>query len=66
MSFLKQGKMFLKNTEDKYFIAEHGSWNRSKKSGYRISLVRLQGNKAVSYKSFISGWTKNEAVMVDL
>ena len=57
-----QGKMFPKKYRGQIFIAEHGSWNRSKKSGYRISLVRLQGNKAVSYKSFISGWTKNEKV----
>jgi glucose/arabinose dehydrogenase len=38
------------------FIAEHGSWNRSSKVGYKISLVKLDGNKAVSYKTFIEGW----------
>ena len=31
-------------------------------SGYRISWVKLNKNKAVSYESFISGWTKNEKV----
>ncbi|MBI2567528.1 MAG: sorbosone dehydrogenase family protein [Candidatus Schekmanbacteria bacterium] len=38
------------------FIAEHGSWNRSTPSGYRIAEVRLEGNKAVSYAVFAEGW----------
>ncbi|MHB1177189.1 MAG: PQQ-dependent sugar dehydrogenase, partial [Daejeonella sp.] len=38
------------------FIAEHGSWNRSKKSGYRVSLVKVQNGKAVEYDTFASGW----------
>lgn len=37
-------------------IAEHGSWNREKKIGYRLSLVKLDGNKAVSYEPFADGW----------
>ncbi len=43
------------------FIAEHGSWNRSKKSGYRITLVKLDGNRAVAYEPFISGWLEGES-----
>lgn len=38
------------------FVAEHGSWNRSKKSGYRISMLKVSGNKAVSYEPFATGW----------
>jgi len=39
------------------FIAEHGSWNRSKKSGYVISMVTLDANyDAVSYEPFAEGW----------
>jgi glucose/arabinose dehydrogenase len=38
------------------FIAEHGSWNRSVPTGYRISLVRLDGDRAVSYEAFADGW----------
>jgi glucose/arabinose dehydrogenase len=41
-------------------IAEHGSWNRSKKIGYRVMLVQLEDGKAVSYKPFADGWL-NEA-----
>ncbi|MBT4427566.1 MAG: sorbosone dehydrogenase family protein, partial [Rhodospirillaceae bacterium] len=44
------------------FIAEHGSWNRSKKSGYRISLVRLENGKPVSYEPFAEGWLDGEQV----
>jgi glucose/arabinose dehydrogenase len=46
------------------FIAEHGSWNRSKKIGYRIMLVRVDGTKGISYEPFITGWldeTKDSA-----
>ena len=38
------------------FIAEHGSWNRSKKSGYQISVVTLEDGKAVSFAPFAEGW----------
>ena len=51
-----RGNMFPGEYRRYAFIAEHGSWNRSKKVGYRISLVKLQGNKAVSYETFIDGW----------
>lgn len=48
--------MFPAEYKDQIFIAEHGSWNRSKKSGYRISLVRIKDNKAVGYEAFANGW----------
>ena len=54
------GSMFPPEYHNRIFIAEHGSWNRSKKIGYRISLVRLQGDKAVAYESFASGWLQGE------
>jgi glucose/arabinose dehydrogenase len=39
------------------FVAEHGSWNRSKKSGYNISLVKVNNNnKAAGHELFASGW----------
>lgn len=54
------GKMFPAEYRNQIFIAEHGSWNRSKKIGYRIALVRLQGDKAVAYEAFASGWLQGE------
>jgi glucose/arabinose dehydrogenase len=38
------------------FIAEHGSWNRNPKSGYRVTVVKLQGGRAASYEPFAEGW----------
>jgi glucose/arabinose dehydrogenase len=50
------GRQFPARYHGAVFIAEHGSWNRSRKNGYRISVVRLQDNRAVSYEPFITGW----------
>ena len=50
------GSMFPPEYRKQIFIAEHGSWNRSQPIGYRISLVRLQGNRAVKYETFAEGW----------
>jgi glucose/arabinose dehydrogenase len=45
------------------FIAEHGSWNRSKKIGYRVSLVRIESNQAVAYEVFAEGWLQGDTVL---
>lgn len=50
------GDMFPAAYRNQVFIAEHGSWNRSKKIGYRITLVRLEGGEGKSYEPFASGW----------
>ena len=50
------GTMFPDLYRNQIFIAEHGSWNRTTPIGYRISLVRLQENRAVSYEIFAEGW----------
>jgi glucose/arabinose dehydrogenase len=50
------GTMFPPEYRNQIFIAEHGSWNRSTPIRYRVSLVRLQGNKAISYQPFAEGW----------
>jgi glucose/arabinose dehydrogenase len=54
------GSNFPQEFRNQVFIAEHGSWNRSKRIGYRVSLVRLDGNRAVSYEDFASGWLSAE------
>jgi glucose/arabinose dehydrogenase len=56
------GAMFPSEYQGQIFIAEHGSWNRSKKIGYRISVVRLKDGVPVSYDVFAHGWLKNENV----
>ena len=52
--------MFPDEYRGHLFIAEHGSWNRSSKVGYRITLVKLDGNEAISYEPFIDGWLDEE------
>ena len=52
--------MFPASYKDQIFIAEHGSWNRSKKSGYRVSLVTVKDGKATAYEPFATGWLDNE------
>ena len=54
------GTTFPEHYRNAVFIAEHGSWNRSKKTGYRVSVVRLQGNRAVSHEPFVSGWLQGQ------
>ena len=57
------GAMFPADYRNQIFIAEHGSWNRSKKIGYRISLVRLDpAGKVKSYEPFAQGWLQGESV----
>jgi glucose/arabinose dehydrogenase len=55
------GRQFPERYRNAVFIAEHGSWNRSSKTGYRVSVVRQQGNRAVSYEPFVSGWQQDES-----
>jgi glucose/arabinose dehydrogenase len=52
------GKMFPEEYRNQIIIAEHGSWNRSIPQGYRLSLVKLDGDKAVSYTRFAEGWLR--------
>ncbi|MDH3284288.1 MAG: sorbosone dehydrogenase family protein [Acidobacteriota bacterium] len=55
-----RGEMFPKEYENQVFIAEHGSWNRSSKIGYRITLVRIDGSRATGYDVFADGWLQGE------
>ncbi len=50
------GKMFPKKYRNQIFVAEHGSWNRTKKVGYKVSLIELENNRVISYTDFIKGF----------
>ena len=56
-----RGNMFPAEYRNQIFIAEHGSWNRTRKIGYRLTLVRLAADGAVSYESFAAGWLQGES-----
>ena len=50
------GDMFPESYRNQVFIARHGSWNRTKKIGYDVSLVKLQGSKSQGMEVFATGW----------
>jgi glucose/arabinose dehydrogenase len=56
------GTMFPPEYSNRIFIAQHGSWNRSKKSGYRVMMVTLNrdGKTVEKYEEFAGGWMENE------
>jgi glucose/arabinose dehydrogenase len=54
------GAKFPEEYRGAIFIAEHGSWNRDPKSGYRVSVVKLKGARAVSYEPFAQGWLQGD------
>lgn len=50
------GTMFPEKYHNAIFIAEHGSWNRDEKIGYRVSVVTLNEffNESVSHEIFVN------------
>ena len=56
------GDMFPPDYHGQVFIAEHGSWNRSKKIGYRVVMVTLEDGVPVSYEPFARGWLKGDKI----
>jgi len=54
------GSMFPAGYQNQIIVAEHGSWNRSKKSGYKLNLVKLNGNEVTGYETFASGWLNED------
>ncbi|MEB2785418.1 PQQ-dependent sugar dehydrogenase [Algoriphagus persicinus] len=56
-----QGGMFPAEYKNQIIIAKHGSWNRSKKSGYVITSLNVDGTNATDEQEFASGWLDEEA-----
>ena len=55
------GNMFPAEYKNQILIAEHGSWNRDRKIGYRVTLVRVDNNgNATSYEDFATGWLQGQ------
>lgn len=50
------GNQYPEDYRGQIFVAEHGSWNRTKKSGYRVMMAKLRGNEVVDYVPFATGW----------
>lgn len=54
------GAMFPKKYKNMALVAQHGSWNRSKKVGYKIMQLNIDGEEATS-ETFIEGWLDEES-----
>ncbi len=50
------GEMFPERYQGGVFIAQHGSWNRSEKIGYRVAFVSPEDGKPGEIEVFAEGW----------
>jgi len=55
-----RGTGFGNKYQHQLFVAEHGSWNRTKKSGYKVGLVTISNGKVTGYSDFITGFMADE------
>lgn len=54
------GRSFPPEYRENIFIAEHGSWNRSRKSGFRVTVVKNKSGRW-TYEPFVTGWLDEKA-----
>lgn len=55
------GSMFPESYVNQLFIAQHGSWNRTEKSGYNILLVKFDNDGNITGSEvFASGWLQGQ------
>ncbi len=55
------GGQFPEKYRDGLFLAFHGSWNRSKRVGYRIAFIPFEDGKPTSGpQDFLTGWMLDE------
>ena len=58
------GQMFPTSYRGAIFIAEHGSWNRSSKSGYRVVVVHVgKDGKVTGSKPFLTGFLDGQKTL---
>ena len=56
------GKMFPPEFSGDGFAAEHGSWNRSKRTGYKVIRIPLKdGSPTGEYQDFLTGFVINDS-----
>jgi glucose/arabinose dehydrogenase len=55
------GRMFPKEYQGDAFVALHGSWNRAKRSGYKVVRIPFEkGKPEGGYENFLMGWVPDE------
>lgn len=58
------GQMFPASYRDAIFIAEHGSWNRTRKSGYRVVVAHVgQDGKVTGSQPFLTGFLDGQRTL---
>lgn len=55
------GGQFPAEYRHNVFIAEHGSWNRSRKTGYRIARLVVENGRVVKNEVFAEGWLQGDS-----
>jgi len=56
-----EGKMFPSDYQGDAFVALHGSWNRTLRTGYKIVRIKFKGGKPVGgYDDVLTGWMLGE------
>ncbi len=55
-----RGQQYPKQYREQLFVAEHGSWNRSKKAGYQVAVATIEQGKIIKYTPFLTGFMHNE------
>lgn len=57
-----QGTQFPSEYQGDAFAAEHGSWNRSKRTGYKVIRIRMKDGKPTGeYEDFVTGFVINDS-----
>ena len=59
-----EGDQFPSEYAGDAFAAQHGSWNRAKRTGYKVVRVRLKdGEPSGEYEDFVTGFVLNDAAV---
>lgn len=57
-----RGTQFPSEYQGDAFAAEHGSWNRSKRTGYKVIRIRMKDGKPTgAYEDFVTGFVVNDS-----
>lgn len=59
-----EGGMFPADYRSDAFVALHGSWNRARRTGYKIVRLRMKDGKPTGvYEDFVTGFVQSEAAV---
>ena len=57
------GNMFPASYKNAAIIAQHGSWNRSTPSGYRVMVAHTDGRRVTGYEPLVEGFLPGEPAL---